>query len=156
MIQLVKARFTNFRLLRDVELSFARDVQSPVTVIRAENGTGKTTVLTALTWALFGDEGIPGRRSGFRLHPIDWDPARDGASCKITADVTFVTVDALALNSPVIVTTVASRPLAGSTRVTTGNVASTGVASSHSTSACRGHSTPPAYSVGCSVALSPH
>lgn len=93
MIQLVKARFTNFRLLRDVELSFARDVQSPVTVIRAENGTGKTTVLTALTWALFGDEGIPGRRSGFRLHPIDWDPARDGASCKITADVTFVTVD---------------------------------------------------------------
>jgi len=93
MIQLVKARFTNFRLLRDVELSFARDAASPVTVIRAENGTGKTTVLTALTWALFGDEGIPGRRSGFRLHPIDWDPERDGASCKVTAEVTFVTVD---------------------------------------------------------------
>lgn len=93
MIQLVSARFGNFRLLRDVELRFAREADSPVTVIRAENGTGKTTLLTALSWALFGDEGIPGRRSGFRLHPIDWDPKRDGASCTVTAEVTFVTVD---------------------------------------------------------------
>jgi DNA sulfur modification protein DndD len=93
MIQLVEARFSNFRLLREVELKFARDAESPVTVIRAENATGKTTVLTALTWALFGDEGIPGRRSSFRLHPIDWIPERDGATCKTTAEVRFVTVD---------------------------------------------------------------
>ena len=93
MIQLVKAKFTNFRLLRDVELTFARDPSSPVTVIRAENGTGKTTVLVALSWGLFGDEGLTGRRSTFRLHPIDSVPQRDGSTCKITAEITFVTID---------------------------------------------------------------
>ena len=93
MIQLVRAKFRNFRSLRNVALDFSRDAEKPLTVIRAENASGKTTILTALTWALFGDDALPGRRATFRLHPIDWDEKRDGTEVRIEVEVVFVTVD---------------------------------------------------------------
>jgi len=68
-----KATFKNFRLLRDLELDFSSDPEKTLTVIRAENETGKTTVLNALQWVLFGEEGLPHRGVGYRIHPIDWD-----------------------------------------------------------------------------------
>ena len=49
MIFLRYAKFQNFRSLRDVSLEFSLDGEKPLTIIRAENGTGKTTLLTALT-----------------------------------------------------------------------------------------------------------
>ena len=93
MIQLRRASFQNFRLLRDVELEFSTDPVKPVTVVRAENDTGKTTLLTGLTWALFGDAALPGSRSKFRLHPIDWDRKRDGPTVPIKVFVEFAAVD---------------------------------------------------------------
>jgi DNA sulfur modification protein DndD len=93
VIQLLEARFQNFRLLRDVRLEFAHGVDSSLTVIRAENGTGKTTMLTALTWALFGDETLPAKRPSFRLHPLDWNLAANGDRCEISVEVKFATVD---------------------------------------------------------------
>lgn len=93
MIQITRARFKNFRLLRDVELEFSCDPDHPLTVIRAENGSGKTTILTGMTWALFGDEALPGRRSTYRLHPIDWSPADDGKTVDISVEVSFSMVD---------------------------------------------------------------
>ena len=42
-----------------------------MTVIRAANESGKTTLLTALQWGLFGDEALPDRGRDFRLSPID-------------------------------------------------------------------------------------
>ncbi len=74
MLKLRRARFTNFRLLRDVEITFSTDDNKRLTVIRAENESGKTTMLTALQWAFFGDTALdeaPGRPA--RLYPIDWD-----------------------------------------------------------------------------------
>jgi len=74
MLKLRRARFKNFRLLRDIELSFSTDDQKRLTVICAENESGKTTMLTALQWAFFGDAALdeaPGRP--VRLYPIDWD-----------------------------------------------------------------------------------
>lgn len=72
-----RARFQNFRLLRDLEIEFSAEEARPLTVIRAENETGKTTILNALQWALFGDEALPSRGAEYRLHPIDWeDPSR--------------------------------------------------------------------------------
>ena len=70
-----QAHFTNFRLLRDVELTFSRDPNRPLTVIRAENDSGKTTALVGLLWVLFGDDALPGGGKDYRLHPIDWDAA---------------------------------------------------------------------------------
>ena len=43
------------------------DPEHPLTVIRAENGSGKTSLLYALTWALFGAEGLPPEARKLRL-----------------------------------------------------------------------------------------
>lgn len=72
-MKLLRAHFTNFRLLRDLELEFAAGPDGGLTVIRAENDTGKTTLLTALQWAFYGDAALPGDAKAFRLHPIDAD-----------------------------------------------------------------------------------
>jgi DNA sulfur modification protein DndD len=93
MIQLRRAQFQNFRLLRNVEIEFSTDFSKPLTVVRAENDTGKTTLLNALTWGLFGDEALPGSRTGFRLHPIDWRVENDGPAVPIKVLIEFATVD---------------------------------------------------------------
>ena len=63
-MRLESAHIINFKLLKDVSLSFSRDASRPLTVVRAENGSGKTSILHALRWAMYGDEGIP---PGMRL-----------------------------------------------------------------------------------------
>jgi DNA sulfur modification protein DndD len=78
----------NFRLLRDLELEFSTDPDKPLTVIRAENETGKTTILTALQWVLFGDDALPEPKSTYRLHPIDWDRAAASA-VEISVELEF-------------------------------------------------------------------
>ncbi len=87
-MKLTRAHFENFRLLRDLTLDFGSDESHRLTVIRAANESGKTTVLHALQWALYGDAALPGRGEEFRLHPIDWD-AEDGSRVTITATVDF-------------------------------------------------------------------
>ena len=61
-MRLERARISNFKLLEDVELEFSTDPDRPLTVIRAENGSGKTSILYALRWALWGGHGIPEMR----------------------------------------------------------------------------------------------
>ena len=58
-MKLLRAHVNNFKLLEDVAVEFSTDPERPLTVIRAENGSGKTSLLYALTWALFGAEGLP-------------------------------------------------------------------------------------------------
>ncbi len=74
-MKLIRAKFENYRLLRDLELDFSADTDQKLTVIRAENETGKTTILNALQWALYGDDALPGKGVGHRLSPVDWDVA---------------------------------------------------------------------------------
>lgn len=88
MMKLIRAEFENFRLLRDLELQFSSEPDKKLTVIRAANESGKTTVLHALQWALYGDAALPGKGQGFRLHPIDWN-ASDSKRVPITAQVEF-------------------------------------------------------------------
>ncbi|MEW6173353.1 MAG: AAA family ATPase [Bacillota bacterium] len=87
-MKLIRAEFQNFRLLRDLELEFFSDPDRKLTVIRAANESGKTTILHGLQWALYGDAALPGKGEGFRLHPIDWD-ASEGKRVPITATVEF-------------------------------------------------------------------
>ena len=87
-MKLLRAEFRNFRLLRDLELEFSSDAARKLTVIRAANESGKTTVLHALQWALYGDSALPGKGEDFRLHPIDWN-ANEGRRIPITATVEF-------------------------------------------------------------------
>lgn len=89
-MKLIRAEFENFRLLRRLSLDFATENEKKLTVIRAENETGKTTILTGLQWALYGDAALPGKGRGYRLHPIDWD-ASDGNRVLISVQVEFET-----------------------------------------------------------------
>jgi len=75
-------------MLRDLELDFATMSDKNLTVVRAANESGKTTVLHGLQWALYGDSALPGKSENFRLHPIDWDET-DGKHVAITATVDF-------------------------------------------------------------------
>ena len=87
-MKLLRAEFQNFRLLRDLELEFSTDPDRRLTVIRAANESGKTSILHGLQWVLYGDEALPGNGEGFRLHPIDWD-ASSGKRVPITGMVEF-------------------------------------------------------------------
>ena len=88
-MKLISADFKNFRLLRDLRLEFSTNPDRPLTVIRAENESGKTTLLVALQWCLYGDDALPGRRAtDFRLHPIDWN-TDDGESVPISVTIDF-------------------------------------------------------------------
>lgn len=87
-MKLLRAEFENFRLLRDLKLEFSSKDDMNLTVIRAANESGKTTILHALQWALYGDAALPLRGKGFRLHPIDWDIG-ESKRVQITATVEF-------------------------------------------------------------------
>ncbi len=87
-MKLLRAEFENFRLLRNLELEFASDPNKNLTVIRAANDSGKTTILHALQWALYGDSALPAKGEAFRLHPIDWNVS-EGNRVPITATVEF-------------------------------------------------------------------
>lgn len=91
MLQLVTARFENFRILRDATIDFSTSADRPLTVIRAENLTGKTTLHTALQWVFYGDDvlPVPTTRQKYRLHPLDWDPVAEGRIVPILGEVTF-------------------------------------------------------------------
>lgn len=90
-MKLLRAKFENFRLLRDLEIEFSIDPDRKLTVIRAENETGKTTILTALQWAFYGDVALPGNAKTYRLHPID---SAEGV-CRTSVEVDFETIPVL-------------------------------------------------------------
>ena len=58
-MRLDSAHIKNFKLLEDLELRFSFDSARPLTVIRAENGSGKTSILQALRWGMWGEPGVP-------------------------------------------------------------------------------------------------
>ena len=89
-MKLISATFENFRLLRNLQIDFSTDEGKRLTVIRAENESGKTTMLTGLQWALYGDDALPGKGHDFRLHPIDWNIS-DGDKVHISVQVDFET-----------------------------------------------------------------
>ena len=62
------------------------DPERPLTVIRAENGSGKTTFLRALLWGMYGEEGLPGRAGRFRVHPASWTPDDEGIETEVSIE----------------------------------------------------------------------
>ncbi|KZC99938.1 MULTISPECIES: AAA family ATPase [unclassified Thalassospira] len=64
---LVRARIDGFRLLSGLDIRFSTHAERNITVIRAANESGKTTLLTALQWGLIGDNALP---SGYKIRPM--------------------------------------------------------------------------------------
>ena len=88
-MKILNAKFKNYRLLRDLELEFSTDDDKRLTVIRAANDSGKTTIISALQWCLYGDSSLPGKGKGYRMHPIDWDVDKDGSTVSISVTIEF-------------------------------------------------------------------
>ena len=66
-MRLHRVEIQNFKLLEDIRLEFSTDPQKPLTLIRAENGSGKTSLLAAMLWAFYGRPGLPSHASDLRL-----------------------------------------------------------------------------------------
>jgi DNA sulfur modification protein DndD len=58
----------NFALYPEAHLSFSSDPTHPLTVIRGENECGKTSLMRAFLWVLYGEEGLPAIPNV--MHPI--------------------------------------------------------------------------------------
>lgn len=58
-MRLERLEVTNFKLLDDVVVDFSTDPSRPLTAIRGENGSGKTSLLLAMLWAFYGAPGLP-------------------------------------------------------------------------------------------------
>ena len=84
-MKVVAARIRNFKLLRNIDLTFSVDPNQPLTVIRAENGSGKTSTLQALRWALYGKDVLD--EPQVRLSPADW-PGK--TVCSVSVEIDFV------------------------------------------------------------------
>ncbi|WP_042708479.1 AAA family ATPase [Methanobrevibacter wolinii] len=51
-----KVNIKNYRQYRNVEIDFSKEPNKNFTIIQGNNGTGKTTLLNALSWCLYGSE----------------------------------------------------------------------------------------------------
>jgi len=69
----------NFRQYADTRIEFARSKESNFTIIEGENGAGKTNILNAITWCLYGNENhIDTKYSGLpRVHVPAFDQAKN-------------------------------------------------------------------------------
>lgn len=87
-MKLIRAKFNNFRLLKDVELQFSTQNDKRLTVIRAANETGKTTTLTALIWALYGSKAVTRKNGLYSATALDKD---GNGEVDISVEVEFLT-----------------------------------------------------------------
>ena len=54
--QISSLKIENFRQYRDVDIKFSHDPKKAFTVLRGGNGAGKTNIMNAITWCLYGTE----------------------------------------------------------------------------------------------------
>ena len=86
MLKLRRIEIDNFVCFDNLVIEPSIDSERPLTVIRAENGSGKTTFLRALRWGMYGERGLPGDSTRFSLHPSWWRPNDDGIKTKVTIE----------------------------------------------------------------------
>lgn len=91
-MKLRRLEATNFKLLKGVTVDFSVDPQRPLTIVRAENGSGKTSLLYALLWGFYGIDGLrsAGSTDSLRLSATHWPP---GERCEITVRIEFEATD---------------------------------------------------------------
>ncbi|MEX2345517.1 MAG: hypothetical protein WD604_07880 [Balneolaceae bacterium] len=58
-------------MLKEIDINFSISEDKNITMIRAANESGKTTLLSALQWGLFGEEALPGKGKEYRISPLD-------------------------------------------------------------------------------------
>ncbi|MCY3705273.1 MAG: AAA family ATPase [Gammaproteobacteria bacterium] len=79
MIRLRRIDIRNFVCFDHIVVTPSVDPDKSLTIIRAENGSGKTTFLRAIRWGMYGEQGLPGANTKtFSIHPADWRPNEEG------------------------------------------------------------------------------
>lgn len=78
MLKLRRIEINNFVCFNNIIVEPSMNPEKPLTIIRAENGSGKTTFLRAIKWAMYGERGLPGDSARFSLHPAWWQPDDTG------------------------------------------------------------------------------
>jgi DNA sulfur modification protein DndD len=98
-MKLLGVKIENFRLLKDFKMKFASESKKNLTVVRAANETGKTTLLYALQWAIFGDISLPKKGVGFRLSSLD-----QSGEVEISVTIDFSLTNARGIETSYIIT----------------------------------------------------
>ena len=90
MLRIRRVEIENFVCFEKLEIEPSIDPEKPLTVIRAESASGKTTLLRAIRWGMYGETGLPGSNPNhFSLHPADWTP--DAAGIRTRVAILFET-----------------------------------------------------------------
>lgn len=105
---LKNVKIINFRLLKEFKLDFAFQKEQNLTVIRAANETGKTTILHALQWGIFGDNALPNKGTGYRLSPLDLS-----GEVTITIEINFDIINARGVRNSYILQRTAQENVSG-------------------------------------------
>lgn len=91
MITLNALKIKNFRNIKEVAIDFSIEASKPLTIVRAENGVGKTTLLLALRWVLFGDFANPAntskRKKQLTKAPASWDIEKNGPDIPVEVEL---------------------------------------------------------------------
>jgi DNA sulfur modification protein DndD len=85
-MRLHRIQIHNFKLLQDVRVDLSVDPERPLTVIRAENGSGKTSLLYAILWGLYG---VSGLRTVTGLEKIRLTSTASSAGIPVTVEVSL-------------------------------------------------------------------
>ncbi len=87
MFRLRRIEIENFAVFDRTVFEPSTDPERPLTVIRAENGSGKTTFLRSLLWGMYGEKGLPGDRKGaYSVHPAWWEPRPEGVETRVAIE----------------------------------------------------------------------
>ena len=87
MIRLRRIDIRNFVCFEHIVVAPSVDPEKRLTVIRAENGSGKTTFLRAIRWGMYGEQGLPGANTKtFSIHPADWQPNEEGIVTQVETE----------------------------------------------------------------------
>lgn len=86
MLRLRRIEINNFALFDNIVIEPSIDSERPLTIIRAENGSGKTTFLRAIKWSMYGEKGLPGDSERFSLHPAWWQPDDTGIKTQVSIE----------------------------------------------------------------------
>ncbi len=83
MIQFLEIELSNFAIYPRALFRFSTDPSKPLTLIRGENASGKTTLMRAFLWVLFGKEGLqsPGTMAS-ALRPV-WAPTGEPVATRV-------------------------------------------------------------------------
>jgi len=84
-----KAR--NFRMLRKCDFHFSIDGEKHVTVIRAQNETGKTTLWRAIAWTIYGEKFLK-TLTQYSLTPDSWAKTDGETTCDIQCELEFTEI----------------------------------------------------------------